>query len=494
MTTTPSPSQQHSAQEALPSQDYVRRTMPQTLGTFDMTMIFMMIMLFINNPVSTVSAGPAAFTYWLLGAAVFFLPCVIGVAQLGTILPDEGSTYLWTHRALGNFWGFFASVTFWVPGLLGMVGALGIGITFVQGLNPGWLIQPWQQGLVMILLLIISALLSLQRMSMLRYIINVMTLLTYAVVALLGLASALWLLGGHQAAIGFGNLQAWGLNPSNFVLYGSVVLAYLGADVSMIMGSEAIGERVAVRHVSWGALFVIISYLVITFALLVVGGPSVANLGPFAVIAVIDRACGKLVGNLAAVCVIAFFPVFAALLNSAFARLLMVASIDRRLPLGLSKLNANRQPVNAIVWKTIAASLGVAVIFLLPYVLPIGQPADLAREVFTVCLSVLTLVWAISTTFIFIDLAVLYLRDPEGFRRWQVVPTPILWFCISVAPLACLTAIVVTLVYSPIPQQISNEQWWFIVGGLTVISLVTAGIGSLFATSEAEWQDQRRAS
>ncbi|WP_322481124.1 hypothetical protein [Thermogemmatispora sp.] len=73
----------------LPSQSYVPRTMPQVLGMFDMTMIFMMIMIFINNPVNTIFAGPAAFTYWLLGAVVFFIPCVIGVAQLGVLYPQR---------------------------------------------------------------------------------------------------------------------------------------------------------------------------------------------------------------------------------------------------------------------------------------------------------------------------------------------------------------------------------------------------------------------
>ncbi|GER85116.1 hypothetical protein KTAU_37520 [Thermogemmatispora aurantia] len=474
----------------LPSQSYVLRTMPQALGMFDMMMIFMMIMLFINNPVSTIGAGPAAFTYWLLGAVVFFIPCVIGVAQLGVLYPYEGSTYVWTHRALGNFWGFFASLIFWMPGLLAMVASLSIGIAFIQGLNSSWLTQPWQQGLLCIALLIISTVLALQPMSTLRLVINVITLLTYAVVVLLGGAALIWLATGHRTATPFNDLHSWGIDPSNFVLYGSVVLAYLGADVSMILGGEMASDRIASRHVSWGAFFVILSYLVITFALLVVLGPDAASQGPFAVISVIDHVFGKFLGNVAAVCVIAYFPIFATLLNVAFARLLMVASIDRFLPLGLSRLNRNRQPANAIVFQTVVACLCAALIFLLPYLLPLGQPTDLATVVFTVTLSVLTLVWAFSSIFIFVDLAVFYFRQRERLLRLLVVPLPVLWLCIIVAPLACLMAMIVTLLYSPIPQQISNGQWWYIVGGLTMICLVVCGIASMFAISQAAWQDQ----
>ncbi|WP_322481123.1 APC family permease [Thermogemmatispora sp.] len=404
--------------------------------------------------------------------------------------PKEGSTYLWTHRALGNFWGFFASLIFWMPGLLAMVACLSIGITFIQGLNPSWLSQPWQQGLLCIGLLIISAVLGLRPMSTVRLVVNVITLLTYAVIVLLGGAALIWLVTGHQAATSFYDLHSWSITPSNFPLYGSVVLAYLGADVSMIFGSEMASERIAARHVSWGGFFVILSYLVITFALLVVLGPDAASQGPIAVISVVDRVFGKFVGNLAAVCVIAYFPVFAMLLNVAFARLLMVASIDRFLPVGLSRLNRNRQPSNAIIFQTVVACLCTALIFFLPYLLPLGQPTDLAQVVFNVTLSVLILVWAFSSIFIFVDLAVFYFRQRERFLRLLVVPLPVLWLCIIIAPLACLIAMVVTLLYSSIPQQISNSQWWYIVGGLTVICLVACGIASMFAISQAAWQDQ----
>src|SRR5947208_3739035 len=71
-------------EEGLPSEDYVRKAMPHRLGTFDMTMIFLMVIFFINNPAGTVGAGAAAFSYWIIGALAFFLPCIIATAQLGT--------------------------------------------------------------------------------------------------------------------------------------------------------------------------------------------------------------------------------------------------------------------------------------------------------------------------------------------------------------------------------------------------------------------------
>jgi amino acid transporter len=471
------------------SEGYVRETMPPTLRTFDLTMIFVMIMFFINNPVGTIGSGAVAFIYWILGALVFFIPCVVAAAQLGAMFPHEGSTYNWTHKALGGFWSLFASVSFWVPGLLGMVAGAGIGVTFIQGLNSQWLTLPWQQGLLIIAMLVFSAFLSVQRLSMVKYVVNIMTALTLGVVVLLGLAALFWLATGHHSATSFTHGSDWAITPGNFALSGAVILAYLGADVSLIMGGEITDRKVPVRHLAWGGPIIIVGYMIVTFGLLVIEGPNAANMGPFSVISAIQQVFGKFVSNVAAVCIIGYFPIFVTVLNTAFARLLMATSIDRRLPIGLSKLNKHRAPANAVVFQTVVAVVFVAIAFMLPYIVPLGRPADLSNEVFGVSLAALTLVWAVSTSFLFIDLLVLYIRDRAAFHQRRIVPMPVLWWCIIVAPLACVLAIIVTLDYSQVPQ-ISNENWRYIVGGLTLICLVAAAVGSMFATSEAAWQDQ----
>src|SRR5207245_787416 len=161
---------------------------PHRLGTFDMTMTFLMIMFFIGNAVGTIGAGSAAFTYWIIGALAFFLPCIIATAQLGTMFPHEGSLYNWTHKALGSFWSFFVGVSFWVAGVLGMVGSAGIAVTFLQGINGGSLAEPRQQGVLIVLILILSSILSLQRFRMVQKLVNMTMLLMLGVIVLLGLA------------------------------------------------------------------------------------------------------------------------------------------------------------------------------------------------------------------------------------------------------------------------------------------------------------------
>jgi glutamate:GABA antiporter len=126
----------------------------------------------------------------------------------------------------------------------------------------------------------------------------------------------------------------------------------------------------------------------------------------------------------------------------------------------------------------------------LPYLIPFGNPVNLANELFTVSLYAHSQVWAISSIFLFLDLLVLYLRDRQGFHARRIFPMPVLWICMIIAPLACLLALVVTPFYSPIPQQISSSQWMYVVGGVTLGWLVCAALASMLASSEAAWEDQ----
>jgi hypothetical protein len=59
---------------------------------------------------------------------------------------------------------------------------------------------------------------------------------------------------------------------------------------------------------------------------------------------------------------------------------------------------------------------------------------------------------------------------------------------VIVGSLASIIAILDTLFYSWVPQIVTNEQWRYIVGSITVICLIVAGVGSMFANSQAEWE------
>lgn len=476
-------------QNKLPSEEYIVKALPPILGTFDMTATYIVVVFFIVNAATAAAGGPAAFTYLLLGAVTFFIPCVIATAQLGYMFPHEGSLYNWTHRALGGYWSFFIGFCAWFPGVLVIVSGADIAMAYIQGLNSNWLIEPWQQGAVIIGILIFSSVVSIQRFRTVQNVVNVLVILIFLAVFLIGISGIIWLAFGHKSLTNFSQPTGWGTNAGNFYLFGLITLAYLGTEVPLNMGGEIVGRRIVTRHLFWGTLLVLIGYFVATFSVLVIRGTSV---GPFDEITLVDIVLGKFAGNITAICIIGFFIAVPIVYNYTFARLLLVAAIDQRLPRGIGKLNKYRVPANAMIFQTCVAVIFTALAFFVaPYVTNLGKPADLATEVYNVSQAAVTLVWAISTAFFFINMVIFYFRDRQAFHRQRIFPMPVLWASAVIGPIACLFAIVDTLLNSWIPQ-IDNSHWWYIVGGLTAICLIIAATGSILATSEAAWQELNR--
>ncbi len=472
----------------LVSEEYVPLTMPRILGTFDMTAVYLMIIFFITNATTAAGGGAAAFTYLLIGGITFFLPAVAATAQLGVLFPNEGALYNWTHKVLGGYWSFFAAFCAWFPGVLVMVTAGDVIVGYLQGLNSQWLVQPWQQGLVLIFFLAFSGVIAVQRFRTVQNIVNVVIMLTFLGVLLIGIAGVVWLVKGNQPVTSFHHLSDWMPNPGNYSLFGLVTLAYLGMDTALNMGGEITETKVIKKHLLWGTLLVLLGYFVATFSLLVVEGP-VNGAIPFALVSLVDITLGKFAGNITAICLMSFFVLAAVVYNYAYARLLLVAGIDKRLPINMGKLNKHRIPANAIILQTIVAGVVAAFIFLIfPYVLKLNNPVNLSTEVYNVILASSTLVWALSSLFLFVNLALIYFRDRSRLLKQLIFPRPVLWLCIVLGSISCVIAIADSLFFSWIGLLIDNAHWWYIIGGITFIFLVFAAIGSMLASSEIEWQ------
>jgi amino acid transporter len=478
----------------LASEHYVPRVMPRMLTTGDMTATFLLIVFFITNATSAVGGGAAAFTYWGIGALTFFIPGVIATAQLGVMFPHEGSLYNWTHKAFGGYWSFFAAFCAWFPGVLVIISAGDVIVAYLQGLNSNWLTEPWQQGLLIMLLIVGTALLAIQRQSSVQKLVNIVAWATFVAVVLLALAALMWLISGHQPQSSFSHLSDWSIrfdkDSGNLYLFGLITLAYLGTEVPLNMGGEIVGRRVITRHLFWGTLLVIGGYAIATFALLVVAGP-VRGAAPFALVSVVDLALGKFLGNVTALCLMSFFVMAMVVYNYVYARLLMVAGIDQRLPVRVARLNRQRVPANAIVFQAVVALLVTAFVFLLaPYTIQITSPQNLSTEVYNVMLASSTLVWAFSAGFLFFNLVRLHGTRRALLEERRIFPRPVLWASIMLGSTACLLAILGTLFYSW-TSLITNTQWFYIISVLTFAYLVIAAIGSMFANSEATWESSK---
>ncbi len=485
---------------ALLSETYIPLVMPPILGSLDMTAAYIMAVFWVSNITGVATGGAASFTYWLLCGLLFFVPCAVVIAQLGVLYPHEGSLYNWTYHTLGAFWSFFVSLCGWLPGILSLVSAAFVIVNLLQAINSTWLPQAWQQGLVILAVITVMGLLSVQRFRLVQNLINYAAFATLVAVVLIGLAAVVWLLRGKPAATNLGDLSGWAIsvNPqtTNLYLLGTVTLALLGANMPLNFAGEMAVTRTRksiTRHLLWGSVLVMGGYLLLTFAVLVVEGQNGALATPnpvFLLIDTVDKGLGKIAADVTFIGIMCFFVVVGVFENCTSARLVLVASVDRRLPLGIGKLNKHRVPANALLFQTIVAAAYTALIFFIaPLLTILGDPSVLTIKAYEVTAAALVLAWAFSFMFPFINLAILYVRNRAFVLSKKIVPIPILWVSIVLGPIVCAAAIVDSLAYSWIPSLIPNALWLVLVGGIILVCLVIITIISLFANSEAAWED-----
>jgi amino acid transporter len=458
--------------ELLPSEGIMAAGyLPRILTTTDLSIIFIAVILFIANAAVVPGAGAAAFIYWILGFATFLIPCAIATAELGRAFPGEGSIYLWSTKTLGPFWGFFSGFCHWFPGVLVLVSTSDVVVTIVQSMGPTnssgmslWLTEPWQQGLVILGVLVFSFICATLPLRRIQTLVNLVVGSYLVAILLVGAAGLVLIMNGHLPQQDFTS-GSWQLTSNNLPIYGTVILALLGVELPLTMGAEIRQQRSITRHLVWGAAGVMAAYLIGTFGfMMVVPGSNIGN--PAAISLAVSIVFGKGVGTLVSVIIILFFVFNTALYNYLFARMMMVTSLDRRLPAKIAQLNRFQQPWVAALYQTLIAALFTFVAFILvPYVIQAGQTAStLSSEVYNVFQAAVTVVWCIAMFFLFITapLARRKLRAQGRMEATQTAPW-LIGACAVIGVLASLFGIWTTLNGSWIPNIITSDRWWYIV-------------------------------
>src|SRR6266568_3045279 len=372
-------------EEVLRSERLVGGLLPKVLTTFDMVAIYVAIVLFITNVPGIASAGPVSFIYLVVGYLTFLIPGAIITGQLGRMFPNEGSIYVWTNKAFGPFMGFFAGFCAWWPGIFVVLVCGSLVSLFITklgslfGLNV--LADPWQVGVVIIIVTAISYWFSVARFRGVQNLVNIVFVAYSAAIVLIGLAGVLWLLAGHP---GYTNLApaagGWAVTfggTGNFTIFGFVILALLGIEVPLNMGAEVTSERAVTRYLVWGTVVIIAAYLITTFGVMTAVPVKDQVNVPSLVDAVINGfgPAGLILGVIVNLILIGFGLFAAIVYNYSFGRLLFVSGLDRRLPAAMSKVNAARVPWMAVlVQSIIVAVLAVAIYMILPYVIPGTNP------------------------------------------------------------------------------------------------------------------------
>src|SRR5947209_5025368 len=470
--------------------------LPRVLNTFDMVAIFVAIVLFISNSsVIAGGAGPSAFVYWILGFLTFLIPGAIVTGQLGLMFPGEGSIYVWTNKALGAFWGFFAGFCAWWPGALVMVATADLVVTLLQfllTLPPFNLQNPltglWQQGIIILAVIWFSSALSIMRFRVTQNMVNGVFVIYGAAILTVGLAGLAWLLGGHPAANDFSR-NAFGLNSGNATFYGLVILALLGIEVPLNMGVEIRDRKAITSYLVWGSIVVMVGYLLLTFGAMVTVPVKGVN-STTAILTAVQTSLGAFVAGIVTLVMVAFFIFNTTVYNYSFARLLFVSGLDRRLPAFIGRVNRNKVPQNAVLVQAVITTIITAIAYFL-----FGGNTNISVGIYIALQAAVTVIWCLSMVFLFTDVLVIRSKYPEEFKREQLVPVGVFWAASIAGAIASAVGVLVTLTGGWIftghlqgswnPAVIDNGPWILIVGSVGIASLAVAVVAYLLGLNTA---------
>src|SRR5215467_12188811 len=468
--------------------------LPRVLTTFDMVAIFVAIVLFITNSAAIQPAGPAAYGWWIIGFLVFLIPCAIATGQLGVMFPGEGSIYLWTHKAFGAFWGFFAGFCAWWPGVLVMV-ATGVStVSFLAYAFPtinNWSIEA--QGGIIVGVILVSAIVAVLRFRVTQNLVNVVFLLYGLAIAAMFIAGVVYLAKGNHAATNPWTFSTWkpsnshGLNFTNWTFFGLAILALLGVEVPLNMGVEIREQRSITRYLLWGSAVVIVAYLLATWGVMVTV-PASRSASITAAASVVTIALRSVAGKITAIILALFFLFITVVYNYSFARLIFVSGLDRRLPPIMSRVNAAKVPHVAVWVQTVIAGLFTLIAFIVVPSFRHGAAAvHIQTEIYDVLQAAVTVIWCISIVVLFADILIILRRYQTQFQARRLAHPVVFWACSIIGGLGSLIGIIATLsgAWTPLISNnagsvkilgatVNYGNWFWWVGGITVLSLLVA--------------------
>lgn len=472
--------------------------LPRVLNSFDMVAIFVSIVLFITNAAVIQSAGPAAFGWWIIGFIAFLIPGAIVTGQLGRMFPGEGSIYLWTQKAFGPFWGFFAGFCAWWPGVLVMVATGTVVLSYLGYVFPSTIgaASVQLQGGIIIAFIVLSAVLANQRFRLTQNVVNIVCVLYAVAIALVVIAGIVHLAGGVAPETNPTDWSAWspssetGINLANWSFFGVVVLALLGVEVPLNMGVEIKEERSITRYLVWGSLAVMLAYVLATWAVMVTVP---AADGQSAQVTALATAAGVAlagwIGKVVALLLAAFFLFITVVYNFSFARLVFVSGLDQKLPAAMAKVNKHKVPSNAVWAQTVIAALFALVAFV---VLPSvgfggGKPIDIQTKVYDVLQAAVTVIWCISMVVLFVDVVIIIRRFLPRYEETKLARPAVFYTCAVIGGLSALVAVIATLSGSWTPlvandsgsvsiggAHIAYGVWFYLVAGIAALSLLVA--------------------
>lgn len=489
---------QRTIDNPLSSEQRINALLPRLLSHVDMLVIFIANVIYIPNVGAIQGAGPPVYFYWIIGTVTFLVPSALVAAQLNRFMPVDGAIYVWTHRALGPLWGFFAGFCAWFPGILLLFASGNVIITILQGICvqlwksvPYWLTTPWQQGIIVLGILLLAGWFANFPLSLIMRLAKGAVALYAGSIFIIGLAGMVWLLSGHAPQVPL-LPRTGGLGEENFGLYGIIVLSLLGIEVPLNMAAETRRPDAANLFLRWGPLITLVAYLLGTFGVMVVVPPSVSS-SPYSILTAIDLVFGVPMSVLIGIILIIFFFITIILYNITFARILFVSALDHRLPIALARQNRHATPSHATSVQTIIALIIACFTYFLGPVLFQQEGGLFSARVYGIFPAVGAVIWCISMLILFLDLPLLLARFPDLLTKRSgqlIAPTWVLYLCCLLGGIESLLGICTTFAASWDSHLITDDQWRMTVGLVTLVFLILGLLSSAYPRLLSSLEEQ----
>jgi len=445
--------------------------LPRVLGSFDMVVIFVAVVLFIVQASAVQPAGPAAFSYWILGFLLFLIPGALITAQLGMMFPQEGSLYVWTQKALGPFWGFFAGFCAWWPGVLVMVATGDAVVTLLQFIFDGGLPKAWEQGAVILAVLWFSAGMATLRLRMTQNYVNWAVVAYGGAAFVIGLAGVLWLLGsGHAATPDMGDPSAYKpFQGTSWTIFGLVILSLLGIEVPLNMGVEIVHQRSIKKYLFWGSIVVMAAYLWVTLGTMLALDATKSEAATTDVLRAVQVGFydSHALAVIVALVMVWFFVSNTVVYNYSFSRLLFVSGLEKRMPAALGRVNERKVPVAAVLTQTVLSSIFVVAVFN-PFV-----GGDNTQKTYWLFQAAVTVIWCASMVLLFCDIFLVKRAFPALFDEVRSSHPALLYASGVVGALASLFGAYVTF-RSPWTPLFTTSDWRLWLAVLVGVSILAA--------------------
>ncbi|HUK33828.1 MAG TPA: APC family permease [Vicinamibacterales bacterium] len=382
----------------------------RALGFRDLVLFYVVTTWSLRWVATAAAIGPSALVFWVLAAALLFVPLVFTVLELSSRYPDEGGLYVWTKRAFGPFAGFLSGWMYWVtnlpyfPGLLYFAAA---NILFAGGPSAQSLsTSPPYFIAVSVVGLSIAVTLNVVGLNIGKWLNNAGAVggwIPFFFLVGFGLYS--WTRYGSATAITPATL-APGTGLKDLVFLSTIAFAFGGVESGSTMAEEIVdAKRTVPRAVVVAAVIIATFYIVGTWCLL---------------LALPKDQLSGLQGVMQAMQAMALkarlpwiVPIAAILITlnalggigawfAATARLPFVAGLDHYLPAAFGRLHSR--------WKTPYVALLVQAAFAFAFVF-IGQAGTSVRGAYDALVSMSVVSYFIPFLFMFAAMAKLQ-REP----------------------------------------------------------------------------------